>query len=431
MMLAPTDFQSIITVRLNLPDDGGGANKVDVYLTEPYNADENEEPGGYYFATRKDYEDDLEFDLLLPPSYESLTDLESNCRTTRYIDWDFIEIDNVRAYAANKDTNRLYFSYFDGINERLFRNFADFIPLPTGGEQITGVKFLGESNWIIVYTSQRIIIVAVDPNPELIEVVGIYGSLENDEYIGCIAPKSLVGIGRYHFFLGGNRRVYRFGGRQPTWLSSKVQPILKSVEVPVPFEPVGAYATADDGNYILSFPSTVEHHPHTIQWREEPVEWHSDTVRWAEEETLPNTTLILDTERNLWYRDGFGVKAFQKGATGRLYGIITGAIYSLYDGDNSDLDWLWQSNRILMNERQLVHNVSVKTQEPASLGVRVETEEGVQEQELDITESNDYWGQRAGINLRGRTLDVTIVGQGPVEIDRLAVNERPRRANLR
>ena len=154
-------------------------------------------------------------------------------------------------------------------------------------------------------------------------------------------------------------------------------------------------------------------------------------MRWAEEETLPNTTLILDTERNLWYRDGFGVKAFQKGATGRLYGIITGAIYSLYDGDNSDLDWLWQSNRILMNERQLVHNVSVKTQEPASLGVRVETEEGVQEQELDITESNDYWGQRAGINLRGRTLDVTIVGQGPVEIDRLAVNERPRRANLR
>ena len=402
-----------------------------VYFTEPYDPDDDP-PGTYYKFGEIDLEDgETYFEWTMPLEPHDYIMDETLIDSVHTPAWKMIEVDNVRAYATDDTTNRLWVSYFDGINNRLFRSFNDYIPLPTGGEQITGLKFLGESGWLIVYTSQRIIIVAVDPNPELIEVVGIYGSLENDEYIGCIAPKSLVSIGRYHYFLGGDRRVYRFDGRQPKWLSSKVQPILREIQVPVPFEPVSAHAVAHEGYYYLSYPSN-EDQKRILSWRGEDIEWRDNPLQWRSNEAhVPHATLVLDTERNLWYRDRFGVSSFQKGATGRLYGIIDGSICSLYDGDNSDLVWLWQSNRILMNDRQLIHNVSVKTQEPASLDVRVETEEGLQRQELDITEPNDYWGQRAGMNLRGRTLDVTISGQGPIEIDRLAINERPRRANLR
>ena len=391
--------------------------------------------GGYYHVARLFYtEAPYPFTIKFPVSDDVLEHpwLDFLPTSGERIVWDNIEVDAVRIYATAQNDNNLYLSYFDGINERRFMNLTDSLALPLYDDEITAIKMLPETPWLAVYTASQIILVITDSNPELFQVVGRYGALDKDESIGCIAPGSLAAVGRYHYFLAGNKRVYRFSGRGPTWVSSSVQPILQSVVVPTPFEPVNAHAIAHDGHYYLSFQATEGNDIYLGEARpHRKVGVNDQDTQMGADKYVPNTTLVLDTERMIWYKDDYGAVSFVKTRSNRLYGVILGEICSLYDTDDDDLRWLWRSNRLLLPVQQLIHNINVKTQGEADIDVTVSTEEGEQTQSLSIEDANHYYGQRAGVNLRGRILDLTVQGAMPAVIDRITINERPRRVNLR
>ena len=423
-----------IRVTFDLPDSGA-ASEVDIYRAERNSAGLN---ASYYYIGRADYEDGGTWEYNVPITDDTLDSGEPLLRDEGNIDWRFLVTDYVRSYATDPHTTNLYLSYFDGINERLYRNFTDFIPLNLRGEMITGLKFLSDTNWLIVYTPTRIIVVLTDPNPELMRVIGNFGYDARDSSIGCAAPNTLVEIGQYHYFLAGNKQVYRFGGRRPTWQSDKVETILKRIEIrehdDARFEPTNAYAAAHERLYHLSLPLEYREPIHFIGWRNGAnLRWRDESLQWRDESYAPNSTLILDTERDLWYQDSVGVSGYAKDQRDTLYGVIGRTLYSLYNNDESNehIEWRWKSNMLLMPVHQLIHNVNVKTQGAADLDVIVTTEEGTQSIRLQPENANDYWGQRAGCNLRGRTLEVTIQGVGKALIDRISINERPRRSNLR
>ena len=387
----------------------------------------------WYFVGRFPYQlgEDVSVNYDIPVDDNDLDDGEELVLEGAPLHWAYLEQDEFRVYATGLDSDELYLSYFDGISERLYRNFTDTIKLNLGGETVTGIKFL-EDNYLAVYTPHRILLVYTDPAPELTRVQGRYSQGPRDESVGCIAPRSLVEVDEYHFFLSPNKRIYRFGGRRPSWVSASVQPILEPLtladidESRIPLSE--AVAVSYLGSYYLSFPSIEEEYKHFVQWKGDILRWKADRLEWKQDFFKPNTTLIYDIDRDKWYRDGFGVESYSKDVRDRLYGIVDGNIVALYGNDDpdEDIEWEWHSNYLMMPPRTNIFNVTVKTQNAVDINVTVRTEEGEQTRELSADDANDYWGQYAGFNLRGRTARLSITGTGRTTIDRITINEEVR-----
>lgn len=343
--------------------------------------------------------------------------------------WYLTEVDNFRLYAIERDSNRLWMSYFDGISDRRHRTFTDFIDLQTGGEPITALKLLRE-NVLAAYTPHFIILVQTDPLLELTQVTGRLSSVSEDEAIGCIAPESIINFAGYHYFLSPQRRIMRFGGRQPVWASSKVQSeldyILVEISADGTFDPVNAIGVAHEGQYLLSYPSRRYPGRRLLCWRDRLLEWRDGCLVWRpEEDFVPNTTLILDTDRQIWYRDGYGVSSFTTDQHDRLYGVTDENLYLLYDPNaNEEFEWEWKSNRITLPPRTKVHNVFVHSEEAAGIDVTVETEQAEVTQSLSTGDPFEYYKQRAGFNLKGETMVVGVRGTDKTTIRRIAVNQQ-------
>lgn len=418
-----------IRFRLNLPVPDA-ADYVDVYRSRrrdppaPY-------AGGFYLMARLPHEDTYEFTLKFPATDNVLLEnwIDELPEQGEVVSWRYAEVDSHRIYAVTPDESRIYLSYFDGIAERRYMNLVDYIDLPLAGDPITGIKFLDDT-YLAVYTVHRILLVYTDPAPELIQVRGQYSQGPNDEAVGCVAPQSLVEIDQYHYFLSANKRVYRFGGRRPTWASSHVQPLLEPLNIPeaddASVQLSGAVAVAHKGFYCISFPSLEVAAVSDSMWQGRGINWRDGSTEWRTDLSKSNTTLIYDMDRDKWYRDGFGVDSYTKDSRDRLYGIIRGNIYALYDDPDSEevIYWAWHSNYLMLPPRTVIYNVNVKTQVPVDMTLTVRTEEASQTRELAAADANDYWGQYAGFNLRGRTARLSIEGSGRTVIDRITINER-------
>ncbi len=418
-----------ISFNLNLGAANEDADYVDVYISRRRRLP-NPARQGVQLIARLPHQDQYRFtikipinDLLMPNNWVDLPE-QGELAT-----WSYADVDEHRMYAAARDSNRLYLSDFDGIARRHFMNFTNFINLPTNGEEITGIKFLYD-NFLVVYTPHKIISIRTDPVLSRTRIASRYSPGAEDEAVGCIAPRSLVEIGDYHCFLSPNKRAYRFGGRKPSWMSASVQPLLEPLALPeapdASFELSNAVAVAHKGSYHLSFPSLTEEPVHYLYWKGQKLTWKGDNLEWKEDYFEPNNILIYDFDRDKWYKDGFGVSSYAKDPRDRLYGIVHGNILALYDDAESDeeFDWLWQSNQILLSPRTTIFNVCVKTQIAVDMEVTVKTENGEETRQLESQHADDYWGQYAGFDLIGRTVEITVKGRGRTIIDRININEQ-------
>ena len=420
-----------ITFYLNLGAADEAADYIDVYrsrrrqLPDAFGS-------GYQLIARLPHEDQYEFTLKIPVTDEVLpqtwVDLPEQGET---VVWKYIDTDGVRAYAAPENSDKLYLSFFDNISERRYMNFTDVVNLPTAGEVITGVRFL-RREYLVVYTARRIILVRTDPAAERCSVVDQLPTSPNDAAIGCFAPDSLASYSGYHLFLGPDKRVYRYGGQNVRWVGDKVEPLLIPLESEVPddvsFRPANAVGAIHQGLYFLSFPSLLEDISHLVVWKGEPVEWDGGDgvadIEWKPGEFVPNTTLILDIERDRWYQDKFGITSFAKDHLDRLYGVVQGTLFLLYYVDaDSNIRWRWKSNKFLLPRNMLLFNVFVYVQTAADMTVTLRTEQGEESQELSVADAFDYFSQYAGFALWGRTAEIEVTGTGPVTIDRIALNQ--------
>ena len=314
-------------------------------------------------------------------------------------DWEYIAANEFRAYVAENNSNRVYFSHFNpGTGERLYRNFTDFIDLDLNGGHITGLHFLRDTH-LVVYASNQLQILATDALAELHSVIDFIKPRDDTgEFIGCQSPKSIVDMGGVHYFLATDKRVYLFEGAQLRERSDKVHGVLHTVS-----QLANVVGFSHDRHYLLSFST--------------------------EDSGDPNTTLVYDTVHNVWWQDDFGVTDAMKDAGGNVYGVIDGETYQLYVGETDNgqaIRRTWRSHPFYGKLSQWWESVHVSPQNAAVVDVAAYTEQENASGQLHINDVRDVFAQRMGMSLWGRTLTVEIQTQSPAAIDRIAVNAQIR-----
>ena len=312
------------------------------------------------------------------------------------------ESSNQRLYLNTGKDNRIWMTYSDA-GASYFRSVTDYFDVKTGGFPITGLKKLSQ-NVLAVYTRNRIYLVNIDPVAERHSVVSVINSRDDrDAPIGCIAPESLVDIDGYHYFLAGDRQIYRFGGQRVTWVAAPIHPILAKVPRTGAEKAIGF---ARGMTYCLSYPST-------------PASLANDAM------------LLFDTKREIWWKDALNLSDISKGRTQYEYAIIDDwpVLLDFEKRDNDALiAWNWKGNKILIPLNTLIHSVFVGVlpedigTDPVELSITLKTEEGEQTQALRVEAGVNYWEQHVGFNLRGRSVQATLAGTGAMKIDRLIFN---------
>lgn len=317
--------------------------------------------------------------------------------------WTIVEATEERLYMATGDDNRVYMTHYD-TSEQYLRSVTDYFPVKTDGRAITGIKLINE-NLLAIYTENKIYMVATDPIAELHRVIQTITSRDHrDAPIGCIAPESLVDIDGEHYFLSGTKQVYKFAGQRPVWVSEPINPMLEKMPRAVASEAVGF---ARDMEYCLSYAS-------------------------APESRGNDAMVCYHTKYRTWWKDSLNLTGISKGQTQQEYAVINRTPVLLNTG-TSDMDgipiqWSWKGNKILLPLNTLIHSLFIGVlpedigDESVTVGVMLKTEEGEQTGELEVHRGLNFWEQFIGFNLRGRSVQVTLSGEGAMKIDRLTFN---------
>lgn len=395
-------------VSIELTEAVPEADYIDVY------ASRRDDVAGYYWIARMENADDatLIYDFTLQDG--TLTDELLEAGETP--NWQYMAIDDFRCYAAERESNRLYFSYYDPENhERLFQNFTDFDDLELGGGWITGLHFLNDTH-LSVYSSRQVHRYAVDPD---IELIGVYDFItpgsDRGKSIGCTAPESIVNMGSHHYFLATNDYVCMLDERGLRPISAPVHGIFQTVRKPV--TPDGelrlttAVGFAHGEEYYLSLPL--------------PTETSGDLPVY-----VPTRTMMFDTVTNTWWQDSFGVYGVSKTDYDRVLAVVDGRLVGLYEG-NRDIDTpirrVYKNNPYFQHSHSHWESVHIYALGAAEIDITAITEQGRREGELSIPNAADWWSQRLGLNLRGRYYQAEFATESEVPIDRITVNERPKR----
>ncbi len=384
-----------------LPDDTD-ANYIDIFHTRSDVIDEN---AVYYFRSRVVYAPQTYSIGILPDTHlETQRTLIEPLETPV---WEIVESSDERLYLNSGSDNRLWMTYHD-TGESYFRTVTDYVDLSTGGRAITGLKLMSETA-LVAYTANRIFLIDIDPIAEQHRVSQIISTRDDrDAPIGCIAPESLVSIDDYHYFLGGDRQVYRFGGMRPTWVSEPINPHLAQVPR---IRADRSVAFAREKTYCLSYPS-------------EPTSRENDAM------------LLYDTQRRVWWKDAVGLLSVSKGLTQYAYAVRNDNVavllnYGTVDPDDTPIEWTWKGNKILLPLNTLIHSLFIGLlpgdidAEALTVTVTAKTEEGEQTHALTVESALNYWQQYVGFNLRGRSVQVTLSGAGAMKLDRLIFNPEP------
>lgn len=320
-------------------------------------------------------------------------------------DWQIIEATTERLYMTTENSSRIYMTYYDS-SEQYLRSVTDFFDVKTDGQRITGLKTINE-NLLSVYTANRIYLVATDPIAELHRVLQTITTRDHrDAPIGCIAPESLVDINGEHYFLSGTRQVYKFSGQRPIWVSEPINPILEKIPRSFASQAVGF---ARDMEYCLSYPSVPESREN-------------------------DAMLVYHTQYKTWWKDNLNLTDISKGQTQLEYAVINETPVLLNTGAldrDTPIEWLWKGNKILLPLNTLIYSLFIGVlpedigDEPVTVTVTLKTEEGEQTGELEVHRGLNFWEQFVGFNLRGRSVQVTLSGEGAMKIDRLEFNPEP------
>ena len=387
------------------------ANYIDVYASRRDNRDE------FYWLARMPYEADATLRYVFSREDPTTDD-------TLFLDpgeqphWEYIASDEFRAYVADSGSRRVYLSYYNpATDESIYSAFTDFININVGVGRITGLKFLRD-NFLIVYCTNQIQIIQTDPLAELHSIIDFIKPTDSrGNWVGSIAPNSIVDMGGIHYFLATNRYVYRFDGRSVRSVSDRVHAEFEATELPLTsrgeYEPTPAEAFAYDKDYYISVPSVKVHGSE------------------SEESLQNNTTLVYDTEYKRWWQDGYGIHSVTKGYPERIYAVIQGQLYELFVGEDdagTPIERVYKNNPYFSRMQGKWTSVHVyalpKVDEEVVIEVEASTEQGSAERILTITDASQFYQQRAGINLRGRMHQVEITTESTAPIDRITINEQ-------
>ena len=380
------------------------ANYYDFYATR------RDGTSGYYWIARVSNVAGQE--LIYRFNYQDTTPNMRLVEAGDTVHFQHITTNDFRTYAAKADDDRVYLSYYDaGRNIRLHQNFVDSIKLDLQGGTITGLHFI-RNNLLIVYATNQIQIIRTDPLVELHSVIDFISPQDdNGNSIGCIAPDAIVDMGGTHWFLAANQYVYEFNSRSARTMSDLVRVMFQTMARPVDQngqpQLSKAVAFAYEKDFYISIPSMLEEN--------------------ATDE--PNTTLLYQPQYSRWWQDSFGVQSISKGYPERLYAIIRGELYELYEGTTDDgtaVRRVWRNNPFASGVQTRYESVHVYPQSAAQIDIKAITELETFETEIHVMDPKDIFSCRAGCNLRGRLLSLEIATESDAVIDRITLNENLR-----
>ena len=120
--------------------------------------------------------------------------------------------------------------------------------------------------------------------------------------------------------------------------------------------------------------------------------------------------------------------------TGRVYGVVGGKPYILYEGGTDNgarIRRRLKNNPYQQPSHSQWDSVHVYAMGEADIDVICSTEQGTVDGRLEIPNAADWFSQRLGVNLQGRYYQVEVITESDVPIDRIMINERPRKVRGR
>ena len=306
-----------------------------------------------------------------------------------------------RIYAVNRDNQNIIFTHINGEGVSNRWVFPPHNSISTDASGITPIQALEQMpNHGGLYVFKRDAIHYIEGQNIFSGLYSINVDVSTDisaadykKNIGCISPRSIENDGEKVLFVGSDTQVYALSGKTSQRIGASITPFIKAL--------------------------TIEQQQKIV------TEWHNERFYL----TLPDSVLILNTERKYWTRfdwtltDMFWSRGGQY-AESKLYGLTPEDELILLGIDNGDTDFpiVWESNVHVLPTTSFLTGVRVYSNDGEPVTVTVSGNEPVKEITRTFTPrlSNRY---RAGVHTRGRNMEIKVESDQGIMIDRIEIEE--------
>ena len=314
---------------------------------------------------------------------------------------DAITLHAGRIYGVNRETEEIVFSHIDGVGNNNYFAFPLSNALPTAASGISPVETIEQMpNRGGLYVFKRDSIHYIDGQNIFSGLYDINVSAQTDisaadykKNVGCISARSVKNDGSMVLFVGSDGQIYSLSGKTAQPIGVDVKPIIQDLEI-------------DDLQDIVT-------------------EWYNERFYL----TLPNKTLILNTERKYWTSFDWILKDILWSRGGRnaesiFYGLteFDDLVQLMVDNPDEVFPVMWEANTLIRRTCSLLTGVYVYTDRRERVIVTVEGNEPpkTQRKVFRPTLGNKY---RVGCHVKGRNMEIKVETEKPVMIDRIELEE--------
>ena len=310
---------------------------------------------------------------------------------------DAITIHAGRLYGVDRETEEIVFSHIDGNGISNYWSFPKANAISTTASGTTPIvkleKMPGSGG---IYVFKRDAIHYIDGQNIFSGLYDINVSAQTDisasdykKNIGCISPRSVKNDGTVVLFVGNDDQIYQMAGKQASPIGSNIKPYISAL--------------------------TIEEQQDIV------TEWHNERFYL----TLPDSVLILNTERKYWTRFDWDLKDVQLSRGGQnaeniFYGLTDDdrLVELLTDNPDEVFGIKWEQNTELLPAGSRLTGVYVYTDDGEEITITVKGNEPVREQVRTFTPKlgNRY---RMGCHVKGRNMEIKVESENPVTIDRI------------
>ena len=302
-----------------------------------------------------------------------------------------------RVYGVNDDMQQVVFSHIDGSGINNYFAFPPANALPTDASGVAPIEALEQMpNRGGLYVFKRDSIHYIDGQNIFSGLYDINVSAQTDisaaDYkkgVGCISARSIKNDGSVVLFIGSDAQIYTLTGKTAQPIGVNVQPFIESLEIS---ELTGITASWYKRRFYI---------------------------------TLPDSTLVLNTERKYWTRFDWKLKDifWSRGgetAESKLYGldIESNLLQLMLPRTDEQFPTEWELNIEVIRSNTILTGLKVYSDDGHPITITASGNEPPKTQERTFTPklSNKY---RKGLHLKGRNFNVKLRSEHAIEIDRI------------
>ena len=276
---------------------------------------------------------------------------------------DAIALHAGRIYGVDRETEEIVFSHIDGNGVSNYWAFPPSNALPTTASGISPVEKIEQMpNRGGLYVFKRDAIHYIDGQNIFSGLYDINVSANTDisaadykKNVGCISARSVKNDGSMVLFVGSDAQIYSLSGKTATPIGVNVKPFIEDLEI-------------DDLQDVVT-------------------EWQNERFYL----TLPDSTLILNTERKYWTRFDWALKdiLWTRGgidAENIFYGLTIEDNLVELQVDNPDevFPVKWEANTLIRRTCSLLTGIYVYTDREAEITITIQGKRTPENTDTDV-----------------------------------------------